>query len=102
MNIEIHIDRLILDGLPLTGQSGPQIQAAVEAELTRLLTEGGLAAELQAGGGMRSLKADDFQMGRDANSSQLGWQIAQALYGGIGQSRDLEQRRAQPHERGSV
>ena len=38
MNINLHIERLILDGLPITRQQGPHVQAAVEAELTRLLS----------------------------------------------------------------
>ena len=43
-NIHLHIERLILDGLPIERAQGPHVQAAVEAELSRLLTENGLAA----------------------------------------------------------
>ena len=43
MNINVHIERLILDGLPVKGSDGSIIQAAVETELSRLLGEQGLA-----------------------------------------------------------
>ena len=43
-NIHLHIERLILDGLPIERAQGPHVQAAVEAELARLLTENGLDA----------------------------------------------------------
>ena len=42
MNIRLHIERLILDGLPVNSVQSPQVKAAVEAELTRLLTADGL------------------------------------------------------------
>ena len=45
-NIHLHIERLILDGLPIECAQGPHVQAAVEAELARLLTENGLDATL--------------------------------------------------------
>ena len=37
MNIELHIERLILDGLPITTAAGEAVQAAIEAELVRNL-----------------------------------------------------------------
>jgi hypothetical protein len=38
MNISVHIERLVLDGLFVSHGQRPLLQAAVEAELTRLLT----------------------------------------------------------------
>ena len=49
-NIHLNIDRLILDGLPIDRAQAPAVQAAVEAELSRLLTERGVSAEFQTGG----------------------------------------------------
>ena len=62
MNIRIHIERLILDGLPITHSQGPLVQAAVEAELTRLFTENGLAESFRAGGAVPSIRADAIQL----------------------------------------
>ena len=39
MRINVHIERLILDGLPVTSLQGPEVGAAVETELARLLLD---------------------------------------------------------------
>ena len=87
MNINFHIERLILDGLSITRSQGPFVQAAVETELSRLLTERGLASSLQSGGAMPSVRAGGIQLTTESNPTQLGQQIAQAVYGGIGAAR---------------
>ena len=84
MNINLHIDRLVLDGLPIEHQDGPLVKAAVEAELVRLLTANGLANSLRAGVAMPSVPAPDIQMSRDRNPTRLGQEIGRAIYGGIG------------------
>jgi hypothetical protein len=84
MNINVHIERLILDGLTLPPGQRPILQAAVAAELTRLLTESGLSPAIQSGGAVSSLPAGNFQLTADNQPNQLGTQVAQAVYGGIG------------------
>ena len=54
MRIELHIERLILDGLPLEIRHGPLVRAAVEKELTRLIAAHGLGHEWQSGGAVPS------------------------------------------------
>ncbi len=83
MNVELHIDRLVLDGIDLDHAGRPVLQAAVEAELSRLLAAGGLGA-LAAGGAVPSVRAEGIQLSGDGNPAQLGRQIAGAVYGGIG------------------
>ena len=39
MRIQIHVDRLILNGVPLDRRFAPHFKAAVEVELGRLFTE---------------------------------------------------------------
>ena len=81
--IKIHIERLVLDGLPVTRAKGPLVKAAVEAELSRLLSEGGLGSELAARGAVPSVRADGIDsVGK--SPAQIGRQIARAVYGGIG------------------
>ena len=87
MNIRIHIDRLILDGLPITHSQGPLVQAAVEVELARLLTENGLAASLEAGGAVPSLRANAIQLTAGSGPTQMGTQIAGAVYSGMENTR---------------
>lgn len=84
MNITIHIERLVLDGLPLARHQAPLVQAAVEAELARLLAADGLAPGLATGGVVPRLAAPALQVGADAGPTHLGAQIAQSVYGGIG------------------
>ena len=83
MNINIHIERLILDGLPITRNQHSLVQTAVEAELTRLLAADGLAPSLQTGGALSHLQGGSIQLTGEGNPGQLGQQIAQAVYGGI-------------------
>jgi hypothetical protein len=84
MNINIHIERLILDGLPITHSQRPLVQASVEAELARLLATDGLASRLQAGGALPNIPGGSIHLTSDGNPHKLGQQIAQAVYGGIG------------------
>lgn len=81
--INVHIERLVLDGLPLTRSQGPQVQAAVEAELSRLMSEGGLAPELASGGAVPSVRADGIKS-IGGSPAQIGRQIAKAVYEGVG------------------
>ena len=87
MNIHIYIDRLILDGLPITRSQGPLVQAAVEAELARLFNENGMAETLQTSIAVPSVRANGMQLASGSNPAQMGTQIAQSVYSGIGDTR---------------
>src|SRR5260370_15084417 len=84
MRINVHIERLILDGLPVTTTQGTQLQASIEREWGRLLAANGLRSELMAGGAMSHLPASAIQFANDAAPARLGHQIAQAVHGRIG------------------
>lgn len=84
MNIKLHIDHLVLDGLPLDRAQGSVVKAAVEAELSRLIVERGISSELMAGGALPSISADAIQAAQGASPVNLGRQIARSVYGGIG------------------
>ena len=86
-NIHLVIERLILEGLPLERGQASHIQAAVEAELTRLIAENGLASHLQAGGAMPRVNASSIQLTAGSSPAQMGTQIAQSVYSGIGDVR---------------
>jgi hypothetical protein len=87
VNINLHIERLVLDGLPITHSQGPLVQAAVEAELARLIATEGLQAGLLEGGARRSAAANAIELAGDMTPARLGQQIARSVYGGIGQER---------------
>ena len=83
MKINVHIERLLLEGLPVTRHQGTLVQAAVEAELARLLAEGDLDPQLLATGAVPSLSADTIQLPATVEPARLGRQIARAVHGGI-------------------
>jgi hypothetical protein len=80
-SIRLHIERLVLEGLPVSHHQGAFVQAAIETELTRLLGEGNLSA--LSGGAVPHLPVASIQLAHDNKPSSMGRQIAQALYGGL-------------------
>lgn len=83
VKIDVHIDRLILEGLPLTRHQGVLVQAAVERELARLLAAHGLSGKARTGGAAPQVNAGSFELREANHPSRLGQQIARSVYGGI-------------------
>jgi len=88
MNIDLHIERLVLDGVSLAAADRPLLQTTVEVELTRLLASGGLSDATLSGGALDNMRASGIQLGNRGGPVRLGEQIASAVYGGIGERRD--------------
>ena len=86
MNINLHIERLVLDGISLAPNQRHLLQASIEAELTRLLTQDGLDSGLHQGVGVPKISAANLQLNAGTNPTQLGQQIAASVYSGIGGS----------------
>jgi hypothetical protein len=84
MNVSLHIERLVLEGLPVEAADAPALQAAVEAELTRLLAEQGIAREMQAGGAYAETRGGILPPHSWTAPEVLGREIGRAVYGGIG------------------
>lgn len=84
MNIDLHIERLVLDGIPVSHAGRPHLQAAIETELARLLSVGSVNPEFQKGAALPSIRLGDIQLAANSGPSDLGRQIAGALYSGIG------------------
>jgi hypothetical protein len=83
MNIHLRIEQLILEGLDFPPGQQHLIQASVEAELTRLLMVGELSPSLTQGTALPRVPTSGIQLTSD-NPTQIGQQIAQSLYLGIG------------------
>lgn len=87
MNVRLHIERLVLEGVPMPPEQRPHLQAAVEAELARLLSAGvvtgGINAKLSTGESLYSVSAGQIQLASDSGPAEIGRQIAGAVYGGI-------------------
>jgi hypothetical protein len=84
MNINVNIERLVLEGVSVPPSQRPLLQAAVEAELARLLTAEGLGSGLRSGGAVPRVPAGTIQLSSEGNPTQLGQQITRTVYGGIG------------------
>ncbi|WP_413173208.1 hypothetical protein [Anabaena azotica] len=84
MNINLQIDRLILEGVDLSPRQRRQLQAAVETELSRLMTVNGVPARLQNGGNIPKLPAS-LNITNNSQPSLMGEQIAQSIYTGLNQ-----------------
>jgi len=80
MNINLHIERLILDGIDLGPAQRQQLRAAVEQELVRLLGAG--TPLTQIGGAVPSISTPAIE--QHNNPKEFGKQIAGSVYGGIG------------------
>lgn len=83
MNIKLHIDRLVLDGVNIASGQRHLLQAGVETELARLLTDGGLSPSLAQGTAVPQISTAGIQL-IDNNPAQIGQHIAQSVYRGIG------------------
>jgi hypothetical protein len=84
VNIILHIERLVLDGINIGPDQRPLLHASVEAELLRLLTDGGLSPGLAQGTALQRMSTSAIQLTGGNNPTQLGQQIARSVYGGIG------------------
>lgn len=80
MNINLHIERLVLDGLPLEARDGALAQTAVTAELLQLLSENGIPAGLQTGFNRAHIPAPALDLKPALNTQEIGTQIGKSIY----------------------
>jgi hypothetical protein len=80
MKINLHIERLVLEGLPVSRAQGPLVQHAVELELARLFADGVIAPGLRSGGMIPHAAGGSLQFASEASPRQVGTQIAQSVH----------------------
>ena len=85
MSVHVHIERLIVEGLPVDSGDGTRIGAAVERELARLLKAGGLGCELRVGGSQARVRGGTVTLAARTPPTSLGVGIARAIHEGIGE-----------------
>lgn len=83
MIINLHIDRLVLDGLPIKRHQGSLVKAAIESELGLLLAANGLSRDLSSSGARPSVATTPIHLTGNSSPRRLGEQIARVLHGGI-------------------
>lgn len=84
MNINLHIERLILEGVNISPGQRHMLQASVETELARLMTRGGVATRLTGGGTLPRIASPAIKLNGSGSPIELGRQIASSVYSGIG------------------
>lgn len=81
MNVHLHIERLVLDGLSVRQDQGAHVRRAVEQELTRLLGAGHPVRAALVGHDTPRLQTPDIHVTRDLGPAALGTQIAGVVLG---------------------
>ena len=79
----VHIERLVLRGIDVPRHQRGTLQAAVEAELARLMNTDGFASGTAQGSWVPWVRAASIQLTETRDPAQLGRQIGRAIYGGI-------------------
>ena len=82
-NIAVHIERLVLDGLPLNRAQGAAVQRAVEAELIRLLGQRGVADDLSGGAALAEMHIGTIHLTDAHSPADIGRHIARTVHAGI-------------------
>lgn len=80
MKINLQIEHLILDGLPLGPGDGARVRAAIERELTPLLAENGIGNAQPIGETLPSLRANPISITNESPPQMVGRQVAHSLY----------------------
>jgi hypothetical protein len=84
MNVRLHVERVVLDGLSVSAADRPLLKAAIVSELARHIEAGGLDPELARGIAVPSVRAPQMKSSSAVRPTQLGASIAGAVYGGLG------------------
>lgn len=83
----MNIGRVVLDGIDVSAADRPRLKAAIEAELTRIIAERGIAGELRQGIALPSLRTPQIAVAPATKPAQLGAAIAGAVGEGVGGAR---------------
>lgn len=84
MNINLHIEQLVMEGLSVSSEESRALKASLTAELTRMLAEGGISHALIQNNVLSSLPADRIRSLADKDPVRFGRQIGHSVYGGMG------------------
>lgn len=84
MNINLHIGKIVLDGLPVEDSvAAADIQTAVAVELKRLISNGAHPSGLREGRSLASMPSEDIHLAVGETPADIGRQIGRAVYGGM-------------------
>jgi hypothetical protein len=84
VNIRVHIERLVLDGITLAAGEVDPLRAALAGELEHLLTERGPAAWLHSGGAVPAVAVPSVSLTPGTGGTGIGRAIARSVADGLG------------------
>jgi hypothetical protein len=79
VNIELVIERVVLENIDLGPAERQRVQAAIEQQLTAMVRAGGLHPDLLDGGAMPSLVAGEMTLPSGGGGDGLGARIATSV-----------------------
>lgn len=80
MNVNVQIERIVLEGVSVQYHQQPLLQEAVRTELRHLLITNGLGNDLLKGGAVSHISTGAIQLTDKNNPTHLGQEIARALH----------------------
>ena len=83
MNINVHIERLVVEGMARSAAHPEQLQQAVEAELRLLFQDGKIGIQLRRGISLPRIEAASLEGKGSIGSRDLGCRIARSLHAGL-------------------
>jgi len=84
MNINLHIERLVLDGISIDSNQRAEFKAAVETELMQQLVSQGIGSTIQSNNNRHLVSGGSISIENIRKPESLGQQIGAAVYRGIG------------------
>jgi hypothetical protein len=83
MNIELHIERLVLKGIPVAPGERALLHATIHAELERLLRAEGLPGDRPRPGAVARVQAPPVTVPGRLDPVDMGRRLAVAIHEGI-------------------
>lgn len=83
MSINLHIERLVLDGLDFNATGREQLSGAVQRELTQLLTNQGLPSNVNRLNKQRTIQGGSIELGYRKQPNTIGQQIGRSILRGF-------------------
>lgn len=83
-DINLHIERLVLDGFAYSLYERGELQEALHQQLTALLTQGGLG-NLIGGRMVPALRAEGIQIAASTRPTQVGSMVAGSIFNSLNQ-----------------
>ena len=96
MSLNIHIERLLLDGIPIGRHDARLIQAAVEAKLAELFAGDSGMPRINFRSALPHLRGANITLSTGFEPAAAGVQIARAVHSTIGEFVSIRSGRAAP------